>query len=90
MDIFLIENDDLLEKYNTTWDKVTANIRKSFDSKPVYDKIFLKTITKFYGDEVIDFCDEEIPKVDYNYTCLAVINLDSALKKMETIIRKYF
>ena len=40
MDIFLIENDDVLEKYNTTWDKVTANIRKSFDSKPVYNKIF--------------------------------------------------
>ena len=72
MDIFLIENYDLLEKYNTTWDKVTANIRKSFDSKPVYNKIFLKTITKFYGDEVTDFYDEEIPKVDYNYTCLAV------------------
>ena len=26
---FVIENDDLLEKYNTIWDKVTANIKKS-------------------------------------------------------------
>ena len=24
---FLIENDDLLEKYNTIWDKVSADIR---------------------------------------------------------------
>ena len=37
---FLIEDDDLLEKYNTTWDKVSANIKKEFDSDPVYKKIF--------------------------------------------------
>ena len=35
---FLIENDELLEKYNTIWDKVSADIRKEFDSKPVYNK----------------------------------------------------
>ena len=45
---------------------------------------------KSYGDEVIDFYDKEIPKVDSNYTCLAVISLDSALKKIKTIIREYF
>ena len=25
---FLIEDDDLLEKYNTIWDKVSAHIKK--------------------------------------------------------------
>ena len=29
---FLVEDDDLLEKYNTIWDKVSANIKKEFDS----------------------------------------------------------
>ena len=43
----------------------------------------MKTKIKFYGDEVIDFDDKEIPKVNSNYTCLAVIGLDSALKKDE-------
>ena len=28
MDVFLIENDDLLEKYNTIWDKVEADKKK--------------------------------------------------------------
>ena len=28
-----------------------------------------------------DFYDKEIPKVDCNHTCLAVINLDSALNR---------
>ena len=35
---FLIEDDDLLEKYNTTCDELSTNIKKEFDSKPVYNK----------------------------------------------------
>ena len=31
---FLIEDDDLLEKYNTIWDKVSTDIKK-IDSEPV-------------------------------------------------------
>ena len=27
---FLVEDNDLLEKYNTIWDKVSANIKKKF------------------------------------------------------------
>ena len=34
---FLIEDDELLEKYNTFWDKVSADIKKEFDSEPVYN-----------------------------------------------------
>ena len=30
----LIEDNDLLEKYNTIWDKVSADIKKEFDSEP--------------------------------------------------------
>ena len=80
---FLIGDDDLLEKYNTIWDKVIAHIKKEFDSKPVYNKNFLKTKIKSYGDKVTDFYNKEIPNVDPNHTCLAVISLDSALKKDE-------
>ena len=78
---FLIEDDDFLEKYNTIWDKVNADIKKEFDSEPVYNKTFLKTKIKTHGDEVTDFYDKKIPKVDCNHTCLAIISLDSALKK---------
>ena len=41
----------------------------------------MKTKIKSYGDEVTHFYNEEIPNVESNYTCLAVISLDSALKK---------
>ena len=90
MDIFLIEDDDLCEKFNTIRDKVSSDIKKEFDSEPVYNQIFFKTKIKSYGDDATDFYDKEIPKVNSNHTCLAVISLDSALKKMKTVIRKCF
>ena len=40
---FLIEDYDLLEKYITTWDKVSADIKKEFDSEPIHNKNYLKT-----------------------------------------------
>ena len=80
---FLIEYDDLLEKHNTIWDKVSVDIKKEFDSKPFYNKEFLKTKIKSHGDEFTDFYNKKVPKVDSNHTCLAVISLDSTLKKDE-------
>ena len=52
---FLIEDDDLSEKYSTIWDKVSSDIKKEFDSEQVYNKNFLKTKIKSYGNEVRDF-----------------------------------
>ena len=78
---FLIEYDDLLEKYNTICVKVSAEIKKEFDSEPVYNKEFLKTKIKPHGDQVTGFYDKGIQKMDFNHTCLAVISLDPALKK---------
>ena len=57
---FLIEDDDLLEKYNTIWNKVGAYIKKEFDSDSVYNQNYLKTKMKSHGDEVTDFYDKEI------------------------------
>ena len=70
---FLIEDDELSKKYNTIWDKVSADVKKEF----------LKAKIKSHVDEVIDFYDKEILTVDSNHTCLAVISLDSFLKKDE-------
>ena len=70
---FLIENGDLLGKYNTTWDKVNTDIKKEFDSENVYNKEFLKS-TKSHGDEVTDFYDKKIHKVGSNQIFLAANN----------------
>ena len=39
---FMIEDDDLLEKYNTIWEKVSSDIKKEFDSEPVCNNFFSK------------------------------------------------
>ena len=56
---FMIENDNLLEKYNTIWDKVSADIRTEFDNEYVYNKNYLKTKLKSHGDVVTDFYDKK-------------------------------
>ena len=48
------------------------------------------TKIKYHGDEVTDFYDKKIPNVDSNHTCLAVISLDSALKKDEIYYPRVF
>ena len=75
---FLIEDDDLLGKHNTIWDKVIADIEKEFHSGPVYNKEFLKNKIKSHGDQVKYFYNKKIPKIVSNHTCLAVISLKSA------------
>ena len=50
----------------------------------------MKTKIKSHGDELKDFYDKEIPKVDSNHTCLAVISLDFVLKKDESYYPKVF
>ena len=60
---------DLSEKYNTTWDKVSAAIRKQFDDQHVHNKEYLKTKIKCPGNEVTDFGDRNIPVVDSIYKC---------------------
>ena len=57
---FSIKDDDLSEKYSAIWDKVSTNIKREFDSKPVYNKKFLKTKIKSHGDETTVFSDKKI------------------------------
>ena len=51
---FLIEDNDLLGKYNTIWVKVRADIKKEFYSEHVYSKNIWRTKIKSYGDEATD------------------------------------
>ena len=41
--LILTRNDELLEKYNEIWKKLSNIIKKEFNCEPVYDKKYLKT-----------------------------------------------
>ena len=50
----------------------------------------MKTKIKFFGDEATDFHNKEMLKTGSNHTCLAVITIDSALKKEEKFYPQVF
>ena len=77
----LIEYDEFLEKYNSVWDKLSADIKINLISSLSIVKIIWKSKTKSHSNKVTDFCDKRVHKLDRDHTCLAVITLDSALKK---------
>ena len=55
MNICLIKDGNLLNKCNTIWDKISANVKIELTSEPVYKKKFLKIKAKFYRAEATDF-----------------------------------
>ena len=56
---FLIEDDELLEKFSKFWDKVSNTIKKTFDSGPLYNGNYLKTkIRSYEGKKTTDFHDK--------------------------------
>ena len=86
---FFTEADDLLAKYNTR-KKSSADIKEEFDNESVCNKERLKTKIKSHGDEVTDFYDKDIPKVDSSHACLPVISLDFVLKKDKSYYLQVF
>ena len=50
----------------------------------------MKIKIKSDGDEFIDFYAKTIPKFDSNHTCLAVISLESVLRKDENYYLQVF
>ena len=68
MDIFFIEDDDLLEKCNIIWDKISANIKRNSTANLSIKKKNQNQNTRHRYD-VTDFYGKETPKVDSNLTC---------------------
>ena len=87
---FLIEDNDLLEKYNTIWDKVSADTKKKFGSHSINIKVFLRNKKNLMVMKLQAFMVKKVPKVDSNHICLAEISLDSALKKDENYYLQVF
>ena len=60
---FLINDDELLKKFNEIWEKVKNSIKKEFGSEPVYNEKYLKTKIKSYNGKInTNFYNNKIPK----------------------------
>ena len=89
--VFLIKGDKLLEQYNEIWEKVKHSLKKEFDSKPVYNKKYLKAKIKTYNGKInINFHNSKIPKGDSQYVCLSIILLDSVFTTCKNYYSQVF
>ena len=59
----LIKDNQLLEKYDEIWDKVSNVIKKGFDSEHVYNEKYLKSEIKSYETRVsTNFHNDKMPE----------------------------
>ena len=69
----MIEDGELLNKYGTIWNNVSADIKKNLVANLSTIKKKLKTKIKSYGEEVTYLFDKDIPEPGSDFTCLVVI-----------------
>ena len=51
--IFLIKDDELLEKYHEIWEKPKNILNKEFDSEPVCNEKYLKAKIESYNESIL-------------------------------------
>ena len=80
---FRANNNQILKKYNKTWEKVKKLLKINFENKPVYgdDDKYIRTKIRIYADNMItNFHNKKMPKEKAPWKCLSIIMLDSLIK----------
>ena len=89
--VFLIKDDELLEKYNEIWEKVKYSIKKEFGSEPVYYEKYLKAKRKSYNGKInTNFYNNKIPKEGSQFISLSVTLIDSVFRTGKIYYRQVF
>ena len=77
---FLINDDELWDKYDKMWEVIKDKLGIIFYSKPVYEYKYLKAkVGEFDGIIRTNFVGNGIPKENMHYTCMACVTIDSLL-----------
>ena len=84
--------DEVLEKYNKTWEKVRKSTKKKKNlSEAVYNKKYLRTKMKFYNGKINTiFHSNKIPKEGSQYLYLTVVLINSVYRKAENYYPQVF
>ena len=78
---FMVKNDDVLDKYNESWDKIKNKLNIKFHISPGYGKTYIKAkVREFNGVIKTNLLGDEIPKESMHYTCIAYITIDSVMR----------
>ena len=77
---FHIDDEKLLEKYNSIWTKIEDLKNIELNALPVYDDRYRKTKIRTYGHKIYtNFCDSNVSEDDIEYKCFTVISIVSLL-----------
>ena len=79
---FLIKDNEVWNKYNKIWEVIKDILGINFYSELVYEYKYLKAkVREFDGMIKTNFWDNDMPKENMHYTCIACITIDSVLTK---------
>ena len=97
---FFTNNDEFLERYTATWEKISNLVNKKFDSDPIYNNKYINTKIRSYNNDIItnfrniDNKNNKLPERNKPYKCISLISLISLmillLKLIKNIIHKHF
>ena len=77
----MVKVDNVLDKYNTIWDKIKEKLSIRFHSMPVYDQTYIKAkVREFDGKIKTNFLGDSVPKENIHYPCIACITIDSVMR----------
>ena len=66
---------------NEIRDEIKETLSNKFHSTPVYDETYIKAkVRKFSSVIKTNFLDDEVPKENEHYTCIACITIDSVMR----------
>ena len=78
---FLIKNSEVWEKYENIWNVIKNKLNIKFHSQTMYEIKCLKAkVREFDGSIKTSFFDNNLPKENTQYTCIACITVDSVMK----------
>ena len=87
---FLIKDNELWEKYETSWDVIKNKLSIKFYSKPIYDQKYLKAkVRELDGVIKTNFLGNDTPNENMRYTCIACITIGSIMRMDKKAIRSF-
>ena len=89
--LFFIKDDEVWDEYDEIWDTIKNKLGIKFHSEPVFEYRYLKAkVREFDGVIKTNFLDNDVPKENMHYTCIACITIDSVLTiEKKKIIHKF-
>ena len=85
---FFTNNNEFLERYTVTWEKISDLVNKKF----IYNNKYINTKIRSYNNDTItnfrniDNKNNKLPEKNKPYKCVSLISLDSTIK----INKKYY